>query len=101
MNKMNDVERVARALCAAAGNNPDGRVRRSDADPQWELVWAWWEDEARTAIEAHKAALADAGLVIVPREPTKAMINMVSDELHKNTYTACWTWKMMIDEALE
>ncbi len=30
--------------------------------------------DARTAIAAHEAALAEAGYVIVPREPTEAMI---------------------------
>lgn len=32
------------------------------------------EDVARAAIAAHKAALAEAGMVIVPREPTPEMI---------------------------
>lgn len=35
---------------------------------------AFIEMLARAAIEAHEAALAAAGLVIVPREPTEAMI---------------------------
>lgn len=34
------------------------------------------ETMARAAIRAHEAALTDAGLVIVPREPTKEMIDV-------------------------
>ncbi len=37
------------------------------------FVEGMYRDVARAAIEAHEAALAAAGLVIVPKEPTKRM----------------------------
>lgn len=36
---------------------------------------AFVDDIAQAAIAAHKAALADAGIVLVPREPTGQMID--------------------------
>lgn len=53
MDRMDMVERVARAI-AGTDYEPGG-----------------YTDQARAAIEAHTAALAEKGLVIVPVEPVK------------------------------
>ena len=62
------VERVARALAADDGLDPDGL--RPDRQRNWEPYCS----NARAVIKAHQAALADAGLVIVPREPRGRML---------------------------
>ena len=72
----------------------------------------FYRDMARAAIEAHKAALEDAGLVIVPREPTRAMIQASEDGDNENerqvlageTERAWYSeddYKAMIAEALK
>lgn len=75
------VKQLAQAICAASGyEDPDaqtdvywrnraGEITVKPGDPHWHL----FVKQARAAIEAHEAALAAAGLVIVPREPTEAM----------------------------
>lgn len=45
-----------------------------DVDAEIEEGWADWVPEATAAIAAHKAHLSASGYVIVPREPTEAMI---------------------------
>ena len=63
---MNTNERVARAMF------------QDDHDEPWErgelATRKIYATNARTAIAEHKAALADEGLVIAPREPPEAMI---------------------------
>ncbi len=89
------VDRVARALCEADNYPPDDC--HADGTPQWH----GWKPEARAAIAAHEAALKDAGLVIVPREPTEAM-----QEAAEHTYVYLEDsdfvemWRAAIDEAL-
>ena len=61
---MTDIERVARAICTGASEVMPDDVRR-DCESLCGMCLA----EAIAAIAAHKAALAEAGLVIVPREP--------------------------------
>ncbi len=67
------VEAVARALydrVVAVNARHDGLP-----PPPYEHDKAgFYLEIARAAINAHETALADAGLVIVPREPTEAMI---------------------------
>ncbi len=63
------VESVARALYEAQCGPLDSWLNlcmKTGARNRWDRL-------ARAAIKAHEAALADAGLVIVPREPTEAM----------------------------
>lgn len=40
----------------------------------WETFQMWHDGLAETVIAAHKAALAEAGYVIVPRDPTDDML---------------------------
>ena len=86
-----DVERVAWALKAKAAeidHRPDIHV----ADPMW-----FSDEYAHAAIRAHKEALANAGLIIVPREPSEVMLNA------KTTLTSsdAEVWQAMIDAALK
>lgn len=64
------VERVAKAIYERSLTGTVAMV-------MWEGFPAEYRDmfyaQARAAIEVHEAALVDAGLVIVPREPTKEM----------------------------
>ncbi len=103
-------ERVARAICLSLGHNPLGRLEVGD-----ETIWRWeaYQPAARAAIEAYKAALADAGMVIVPEEPTEAMLDsggrersplaprMDGPNIPGQTfrYKAGDIWKAMIAEA--
>lgn len=67
------VESVARALCRDA---TEGKISVEGApyEALIDTIWRDWETAARAAIAAHTAALAAAGYVIVPREPTEAML---------------------------
>ena len=69
---MTPLERVARAICLGESRNPLERRTLEDGTILFE--WELREPAARAAIEAHKAALEDAGLVIVPRKPTGEMV---------------------------
>jgi hypothetical protein len=66
------IEEVARALCITNGVDPDSPVSVG-ADFKGEPQWKLFKNEACAAIEAYKAALWEAGLAIVPREPTEVM----------------------------
>lgn len=65
---MDTREAVARAL-AYQDSAIDDRKRYADE------VWEEYLDAADAAITAHLKALADAGYVVVPREPTEAMLD--------------------------
>lgn len=67
------VERVAKAMFRSLDADPRF-VGRADLSPE-HPGWAEYIHQAAAAIEAHKAALAEAGFVIVPQEPTDAMID--------------------------
>jgi hypothetical protein len=68
-------------------------------------VWPEFVPEARAALAAHEAALAEAGMVIVPREPTKAMLGAGADLIWTrvcNDQNGCnahalLAWRAMID----
>ena len=81
------VESVARALAGAstAGVKDPATVLRI---------------YARAAIEAHETALADAGLVIVPREPTEAMLR-ASRSVDYEEKSRSNSYRAMIRAALE
>lgn len=94
------VEHVARALEA------------DFADPAWddlaETAREAWRESARAAIAAHIAALAAAGYVIVPREPTEAMIEASNREIDfrdnadwdgRKSHLSSGAWRAMIDAA--
>jgi len=57
-------------------------------------------DDARTAIEAHRAALAAAGYKIVAREPTEAMTEAAASPLVATSreWVSKW-WRAMWDAA--
>jgi hypothetical protein len=81
---MDTREAVARAICLESGE-PD------EVDP---FGWSEYLPDADAAIAAHLKALADAGLIVVPREPTEAMGRAAYDLLggiindHKRAYRA-------------
>ena len=54
-----------------------------------------YRQQAKAAIAAHEKALEEQGLVIVPREPTDAMLNAA-----RHGHPAPM-WLAMIDKALE
>ncbi len=58
---------------------------------------------ARAVISEHKAALAEAGYVIVPREPTEAMKLVGRDSIYGIGQTSAErvvdVWRTMIDAA--
>jgi len=66
-------EVIARSLCVADGNDPDGDFR--ECGPVFLTVAVDHPERWRTRIreaDAILAALDAAGLVVVPREPTEA-----------------------------
>ena len=71
------IEVGARALCIAAGDDPDKMTYAHemactgrDREPKYR--WQYWAEFAEAAI---CAALAAEGLVLVPKEPTESEIN--------------------------
>lgn len=89
--ELREIEAVANAILSKV---PEGYgMREAEA-----------RDYARAAISAHKAALADAGLVIVPREPTEAMLRAGSihrlplrGEIGLPSSDAAEAWRAMIE----
>ena len=79
------IERVARALCLANGEDPD---KPSGAFGVW---WKSYRDEARAALEAM-------------REPSSAQEAVMLDLLERAdrppTKRWHWVWQEMIDAAL-
>ena len=60
------VEAVARALCREEDGNPDDGMLELQGRPRWE----GWVKPATAALDA----IAAQGLVVVPAEPTREMI---------------------------
>ena len=81
------IERVARAICCPTGCRTKPCVAQTGDCPI----------EAQAAITAYKAALADAGYVVVPREPTEEMV--VAGCRHENMGDMAGRWKAMINAA--
>ena len=92
---MNEQERVARAIAELRGHKPDESLSKfgTDATP----AWIFYTPDAEAAITAHLAALADAGMVVVPREPTEAMQHAGRQSLRVNGFYG--TYKAMIAAA--
>ena len=66
-------EAVARAICCPNGCDVASSTRDDIAGKVAICQAHTWDQTARAAIAAHKAALAKAGLGIRPREPTEEM----------------------------
>ncbi len=49
-------------------------LQRSDEEYGTARNGYYWPDMARAVIKAHLTALQEAGFVVVPREPTEAMV---------------------------
>jgi len=84
------ISRVARAMSAALGEEPDGSNHTWDGSlilgingPVEYKNWEGYKVAAKAAIAAHKAALEAQGLVIVPVEPT----DMQAQEMQRAVYT--------------
>ena len=108
------VERVARAIATENGDDYDlipvnkpewvrhqgqfmGRFR--DVTEPFQVDY---DGMATAATAAHTAVLTAAGLVIVPREPTEEMIDVVALRLDGLTRApARAIWRRMITKALE
>jgi hypothetical protein len=59
------IERVARALCALNGNNPDATIPASlEADAEQVSVWTEFVPEARAAIGAMRAHMMQSEDVV-------------------------------------
>ncbi len=80
---MQMIEKVARALCALEGHNPDAQGWANAK------MWMGWQKQARTAIEAM-------------REPTQEMLESVPDSCGLLPPLDCLDaeWRCMIDAAL-
>ena len=93
---------VARAICRVNGGedcrNCDGEIQRFKGvdgrgrKHQRRRPCPYRED-AKAAIEAHEKALEAEGLVIVPREPTEAMVHAGR---YPMTSTVTERWQAMI-----
>lgn len=70
--------------------------------PKWEAMTAIMRQpfmlRATEAIESHTAALAEAGMVIVPREPTEAMVK--AGMPYQSEAALRCAWRAMLDAAL-
>lgn len=99
------VDRVARASFACWRKRMDelghhlDKGRRFEDMGDSELEFAHMN--ARAMIEAHGAALAAAGFVIVPREPTEAMLSAVHFSADAEFHGASpdYAWRAMIAAA--
>jgi hypothetical protein len=80
------IERVARALCVAAGQDPDFNYDPHGINRTDDVRWRVNVTKARAAIEAM-------------REPTEGMV--YADTVKEWPSDACAAWKAMIDEALK
>ena|SRR5690242_8454900 len=91
------IERVARALC----QRNCGHIGGPDAESlvPGKKNWVFHTDDARAGF----AALEEAGYVIVPREPTEAMVDAARDPRVANgspiSKGAHEVWRAMIGAA--
>ena len=109
------IGRVARALAGVPmrGDYDEVPVDEVFSRPRYSHLAHQYRREAWAAIEAYEAALAEAGLVIVPREPTEEMVNagkhvVVSvlaqtikpEQIQTLVYTGVQEYRAMIGVAL-
>lgn len=95
MSEMTMVERVARAICIAAGHDPDGPTCDIfvPGDPYAHLPWAGFRRQARAAIEALRTPtpeMVEAGDL--------AMVGLKSAKPEYSTFPL--GWQAAIDAAL-
>jgi len=74
------IEAGARALCIAAGDDPDQltyarEMHCTGNDREKKQRWQYWISHAAAVITAYEAHLMAGGLVVVPAIPTPAMID--------------------------
>lgn len=90
------VERVARALNKFAWASVDHHLAPANpSGAELSIKWMGYEQatkqteqsirDAMRAIDAHEAALAAAGLVIVPREPTGELVSAGLEAFERRT----------------
>ena len=84
------IERVARAIAGPMASAPW-------EDVPGKRVWEMYTTHASAAIAAHKAALAEAGLVIRPRQPTTAM-QIIGNQAIQEEKSAGYVYRAMIAE---
>lgn len=101
---MDNVEAVARALCILDGGDPDGAIR---CPPCQMFLWETYVGRARVL----KGQLRDAGLAILPTEPTRKMydayVNALPKPINGNMQKCSrrqkckLRWQAMVEEALK
>lgn len=93
------IERVAAAMCAAHGD-PWEALDEDDSAVYLSLEFAFTREEwrilARAAIEEHKRALAEAGYVIVLREPAKALTQAWEDATTDTALRGGNVWRFLL-----
>lgn len=93
------VEKVARAICWKNGMDPNLTLGGDGEN----FLWMEYESQAEAAIAVHKAALSEAGYVIVPREPTQEMFMAAINAFHEENkgieYAPLIGWRSMIEAA--
>jgi hypothetical protein len=103
------LEKVARAICRQFLTTLIPGKHAAPPESEVDLSWPDWKEEAAAAISAHEAALAEEGMVIVPREPTPEMLDAGYCEAPKgiDALIAHWEtlspediWPAMVDAAL-
>ena len=75
------VEEVALAIFKQGASHATGPELY--ADELYAEQVGYWRRLSRAAIAAHKAALKEAGMVIVPKEPTRKMIDAACNLLRQ------------------
>lgn len=90
------VERIARALAKADKKDPDAPawVRYPGAEP----FGICWRDQYADKARACLAEIEAAGMVVVPREPTREMI-MAAYSSSDDLRLARFKWEAMINVA--
>ena len=102
------LEMVARAIAVAVDEEPDGPNHTWDGSlllgingPAEYKNWEGHKIAAKAAIEAHEKALEAEGLVIVPGEPTEALLELMSEVFRIAWWNAdnnsrCDAWQAML-----
>jgi len=86
------IEVIARAFCQDSGEDPDAINMDGDLnEPHLTRSWPLWHEHQRHA-ETAIAALNAAGLVVVPKEPTKKMIKAALK--YKDDGAPAWAHKI-------
>lgn len=83
------VEAVARAICAQSTN---AMVSAEDMPEYVNECWDAWTVEAEELL----AAIEAAGFVVVPREPTRAMLDAASSDLARTGVCGIGQWNAML-----